>query len=70
MASLPQPQPDSLSDSRYATHVHALQTFVEKVAIYRGTGRYTDPDLTLPASKDASKAYKLAFLYDKCFEYA
>ena len=50
--------------------VHALQTFVEKVTVYRGTGKYTDPDLTLPASHDASKAYKLASLYDKYFECA
>ena len=68
MASLP--QPDSLSDSRYAAHVHVLQTFVEKVTVYRGTGKYTDPDLILPVSQDALKAYKLASLYDKYFKYA
>lgn len=61
----------SLSDSRYAAHAHALQTFVEKVTVFRGAVKYTDSDLTLPASEDgASKAYKLAPLYDRYFECA
>ena len=62
---------DSASDSRYAVHAHALQTFVEKVTVIRGAVKYTDPDLTLFTSEDgASKAYKLGSLYDKYFEYA
>ena len=38
---------DSGSDSRYAVHVHGLQTFVEKVTVFRGAVEYTDPDLTI-----------------------
>ena len=62
---------DSASDSRYTVHAHGLQAFEEKVTIFHGAVKYTDPDLTLFMSEDGpSKAYKLASLYDKYFEYA
>ena len=61
---------DSASDSMYTVHAHALQTFVKNVTVFRAAVKYTDPDLTLPASEGGtSKAYKLAPLYDKYLEY-
>ncbi|KAH0834704.1 hypothetical protein J3R83DRAFT_10235 [Lanmaoa asiatica] len=65
--------PDSPeSTSRYATHAHALQTFIEKVTVFRGAVKYVDGDLSLPieSTDGASKTYKLAALYDMYFEYA
>ncbi|KAI6121093.1 hypothetical protein F5141DRAFT_1087648 [Pisolithus sp. B1] len=62
---------DALADSRYAAHAHALQTFVEKVTVFREAVNYKDSDVSTPASdEEASKAYKLAALYDRYFEYA
>ena len=60
------------STSRYATHVHALQTFIEKVTVFRGAVQYVDGDLSVSteATDGAIKAYKLAALYDRYFEYA
>ncbi|KAF8550015.1 hypothetical protein OG21DRAFT_1488102 [Imleria badia] len=60
------------STSRYATHVHALQTFIEKVTVFRGAVKYVDGDLSVPTegTDGAIKAYKLAALYDRYFEYA
>ncbi|KAI6026643.1 hypothetical protein BKA83DRAFT_95000 [Pisolithus microcarpus] len=62
---------DALAGSRYAAHVHALQTFVEKVTVFRGAVNYKDSDVSAPTSdEEAVKAYKLASLYDRYFEYA
>ena len=60
------------STSRYATHAHALQTFVEKVTVFREAVKYVDGDLaaTTESTDGAPKNYKLAALYDKYFEYA
>ena len=62
----------SESTSRYTTHVHALQTFIEKVTVFRGAVKYVDDDLSVHAENTdgAVKNYKLAALYDRYFEYA
>jgi len=57
--------------SRYATHASALQTFIEKVTVFRAAVGYVDEDLKASAGADsAAKAYKLSALYDRYFEYA
>ena len=57
--------------SRYATHASALQTFIEKVTVFRTAVKYVDEDLKTSAGADsAAKAYKLSALYDRYFEYA
>ena len=57
--------------SRYATHASALQTFIEKVTVFRTAVKYVDEDLRASAGSDsAAKAYKLSALYDRYFEYA
>ncbi|ESK89135.1 structural molecule [Moniliophthora roreri MCA 2997] len=65
---------NSESSSHFAAHAHALQTFIEKVTVFRSATKYTDNDLTLatPASSDTAdaKTYKLATLYDRYLEYA
>ena len=60
------------STSRYATHAHALQTFIEKVTVFRGAVKYVDGDLAGPtdSTDGAIKTYRLAVLYDRYFEYA
>ncbi|KAF9226221.1 hypothetical protein BS17DRAFT_776900 [Gyrodon lividus] len=60
------------STSCYAAHAHALQTFIEKVTVFRGAIKYVDGDLPMPATDadGAAKTYKLAPLYDRYFEYA
>ncbi|KAH7882294.1 transport protein [Phlebopus sp. FC_14] len=61
-----------LDSSRYAAHAHALQTFIEKVTVFRGAIKYMDSDLTIIADRAGgpTKTYKLAALYDRYFEYA
>ena len=62
---------DAWSGSRYATHASALQTFVEKVTIFRAAVKYVDEDLKARAGADSeAKTYKLSALYDRYFEYA
>lgn len=60
--------------SRYSAHVHALQTFIEKVTVFRAATKYVDEDLeqkSVPGVDGAVlKTYKLASLYDRYFEYA
>ncbi|KAG8881687.1 protein transport protein S31 [Tulasnella sp. 331] len=61
--------------SRYTAHAVALQTFVEKVAVFRSATNYTDPDLTANTSSSSEdvagvRSYKLAALYDRYYEYA
>ena len=56
--------------SRYTTHAQALQTFIEKVTVFRGATGYVDVDLTQTAEDADVKTYKLATLYDRYFEYA
>lgn len=63
-----------LAGSYYSAHAHALQSFIEKVTVFRSATRYKDGDLvaTTSAVVDATAAttYKLANLYDRYFEYA
>ncbi|TFY55456.1 hypothetical protein EVG20_g9311, partial [Dentipellis fragilis] len=59
--------------SRYTAHAHALQTFIEKVTVFRAATKYVDSDLTqqVPADDTADiGTYKLSSLYDRYFEYA
>ncbi|KAF9644242.1 hypothetical protein BDM02DRAFT_1054166 [Thelephora ganbajun] len=59
------------SGSRYATHASALQTFTEKVAVFRAAVKYVDEDLKASVGADSeAKTYKLSALYDRYFEYA
>ncbi|KAH7925064.1 hypothetical protein BV22DRAFT_1089788 [Leucogyrophana mollusca] len=62
---------DQSNGSRYTAHAHALQTFIEKVTVFRSAIKYLDGDLTQTPGEDAgAKTYKLAALYDRYFEYA
>jgi protein transport protein SEC31 len=59
--------------SRYTAHVHALQTFIEKVTVFRAAASYVDKDLEQKGSTGedtAARTYKLSALYDRYFEYA
>ena len=60
------------NDSSYSAHAHALQTFVEKVTVFRAATNYQDQALvqTSTNGKDSSETFKLAALYDRYFEYA
>ncbi|KAF9527633.1 hypothetical protein CPB83DRAFT_815128 [Crepidotus variabilis] len=64
--------------SYYSAHAHSLQTFVEKVTVFRAATSYKDDALD-QQQKTAAKtimtgeppqAFKLAVLYDRYFEYA
>ena len=58
-------------NSRFTAHAHALQTFIEKVTVFRAAIEYTDIDLSQSTGDDASaKTYKLSGLYDRYYEYA
>ncbi|KZT52640.1 hypothetical protein CALCODRAFT_81126 [Calocera cornea HHB12733] len=61
--------------STYDAHAAALQTFIEKVTVFRGTTSYVDTELTQPTESAAvaesgARTYKLAALYDRYYEYA
>ncbi|EIN09101.1 WD40 repeat-like protein [Punctularia strigosozonata HHB-11173 SS5] len=59
--------------SLYSAHAHALQTFVEKVTVFRSAIKYADSDLQQGASSGqnaSTKLYKLSALYDRYLEYA
>ncbi|KIK00412.1 hypothetical protein K443DRAFT_679209 [Laccaria amethystina LaAM-08-1] len=60
------------SNSYFSAHAHSLQTFVEKVTVFRSATKYKDEDLTQTGSgvDESVKIYKLAQLYDRYFEYA
>ncbi|KAF8485415.1 hypothetical protein JB92DRAFT_3131473 [Gautieria morchelliformis] len=55
--------------SRYSTHAQALQTFIEKVTVFRSATDYVDVDLKQTPEDADAKSYKLAALYDRYFEY-
>jgi hypothetical protein len=61
-----------LATSYYSAHAHALQSFIEKVTVFRSATEYKDDQLTAIFDNDtaAVKTYKLANLYDRYFEYA
>lgn len=58
--------------SRYTVHAYALQTFIEKVTVFRAAIRYVDDELEakIPEDGSATRVYRLAALYDRYFEYA
>ncbi|KAJ7633702.1 hypothetical protein B0H17DRAFT_995366 [Mycena rosella] len=53
--------------SVYSARARALQTFVEKVTVFRAATGYVDADL---AATSEEKTYKLAALYERYYEYA
>ncbi|KAK0204346.1 hypothetical protein DFS33DRAFT_1338755 [Desarmillaria ectypa] len=55
-------------DSYYTVHAQALQSFIEKVTVFRSATKYVDGDLQRQDSD--IKTFKLANLYDRYFEYA
>jgi len=66
---------ESSSSTRYSAHAHALQSFIEKVAVFQAATGYTDQDLAHPtesavAAETGARSYKLAGLYDRFYEYA
>ena len=59
--------------SRYTAHVRALQTFVEKVTVFRAAASYVDKDLEKTETIEGDAAagvFKLSGLYDRYVEYA
>ena len=61
--------------TRYSAHAHALQSFIEKVAVFNAATGYTDDDLAHPtesaaAAEQGARTYKLSGLYDRFYEYA
>lgn len=61
--------------SRYTVHAEALQSFIEKVTIFRAAVNYVDTEMEQPTTsevvaKTGARMYKLASLYDRYFEYA
>ncbi|KAG6861064.1 hypothetical protein C0995_004406 [Termitomyces sp. Mi166 len=57
--------------SRFSAHTQALQTFIEKVTVFRSATAYRDKDLVKPLSPDEEgREFKLANLYDRYLEYA
>jgi protein transport protein SEC31 len=57
--------------SPYSAHAHALQSFVEKVTVFRAATKYADEDLVQATGGNANgKTFKLATLYDRYLEYA
>lgn len=63
------------SASRYSAHATALQTFMEKIAVFKSATGYVDSDLAQPtqsreAVQAAARTYSLAALYDRYYEYA
>lgn len=58
--------------SSYSAHAHALQTFVEKVTVFRAATNYKDQALvqTSTNGNELPQTFELAILYDRYFEYA
>jgi protein transport protein SEC31 len=61
--------------TRYTAHAQALQSFIEKVAVFTAATGYVDEDLMSPtesteAADQGARTYKLASLYDRFYEYA
>ncbi|KAJ7171669.1 hypothetical protein C8R43DRAFT_979021 [Mycena crocata] len=54
--------------SVYSARAHALQTFVEKVTVFRAATGYVDADLA-QTSEETEKVFKLSALYERYFEY-
>ncbi|KAF8318711.1 hypothetical protein DL93DRAFT_2164889 [Clavulina sp. PMI_390] len=60
---------DVSTSSRYASHAKALQSFIEKVTVFRAATKYVDGDLASSNGSDI-RTYKLAELYNRYYEYA
>lgn len=61
--------------SRYSARATALQTFIEKIAVFQAATGYSDKDLAQPTRSEAvaesgARSYRLAALYDRYYEYA
>lgn len=65
-------QTQSVQGSRYTAHALALQTFIEKVTVFRSAIKYEDADLKQKTNGEEVDAatYTLSSLYDRYFEYA
>ena len=62
---------DGKQNAYYSAHAHPLQSFVEKVTVFRAPTNYEDVALIQKEKSDEPpQAYKLAALYDRYFEYA
>ncbi|KAL6717459.1 protein transport protein S31 [Lecanora helva] len=55
---------DTSKDSSFSVHARSLQSFIEKVTVFREVTHYEDSD------RNAASDWKLAPLYDKYVEYA
>lgn len=57
---------------RYSAHANALQTFIEKVAVFKAATGYVDKDLSNSSSttEAGARTYALSGLYDRFYEYA
>lgn len=63
------------ASSRYSAHSRALQSFIEKVTVFKSAVAYVDTDLAVPTTSNevaeaGARTYKLAALYDRYHEYA
>lgn len=61
--------------ARYSAHARALQSFIEKVAVFQSATGYVDRDLATTTTSEqiasaGARTYKLASLYERYFEYA
>ena len=66
---------DGAETTKYTAHAQALQSFIEKVAVFKAATEYTDDDLktsdgSSATVKPSTRTYKLAGLYDRYYEYA
>lgn len=57
-------QKEDTNDSSFSVHARSLQSFIEKVTVFREVTHYQDKD------RSATSDWKLAPLYDKYTEYA
>ncbi|KAK4683998.1 protein transport protein SEC31, partial [Tremellales sp. Uapishka_1] len=65
----------SAETTKYTAHAQALQSFIEKVAVFQAATGYVDKDLATPtesavAAETGARTYRLSGLYDRFYEYA
>ena len=65
----------TMDGTKYTAHAQALQSFIEKVAVFIAATGYVDDDLLNPTESVAAaeagvRTYRLASLYDRFYEYA
>ncbi|KIY53493.1 hypothetical protein FISHEDRAFT_55132 [Fistulina hepatica ATCC 64428] len=56
-------------EAHYSAHAHALQSFIEKVTVFRAATKYVDEAIAAEPTADV-KTFKLVALYEKYLEYA